>query len=399
MFESETYESVLDRMMSRVSNELDKREGSIIFDALSPSALEFQFLYLNLERVINEAYGDTASREFLVRRCKERGITPYPATKAILKGVFTPSGVDVTGKRFSVDSLNFTVTERIFDGAYRVECETPGRVGGQYLGAMIPIEYISGLQTARLTEVLIPGEDEEDTEALRQRYFNSFDAQAFGGNVRNYVEKIGAISGVGGVKVVRVWNGGLKPAELIPNDVVEQWYNNALKTLSEPVKSWLTSIFGAAKEKRLTTGGTVGVYIINSDLDPPSAQLVDSVQTLIDPEQNAGEGVGLAPIGHVVSVKAANTVTVNVTADVVFEDGYSWEALQDKLDKAISDYLLELRKSWAGSQNLVVRVSQIDTRILGVDGVVDISNTKINGNRGNLSLGEFEIPIFGGCGA
>lgn len=42
-----------------------------------------------------------------------------------------------------------------------------GIIGNQYLGQMIPIEYIDGLETATLTEILIPGEDEEDTEVLR----------------------------------------------------------------------------------------------------------------------------------------------------------------------------------------------------------------------------------------
>lgn len=43
---------------------------------------------------------------------------------------------------------------------------------------------------------MIPGEDREDTEDLRTRYFNSFNAQAFGGNVQDYLEKTNAIPGV-----------------------------------------------------------------------------------------------------------------------------------------------------------------------------------------------------------
>lgn len=398
MFESETYESALERMLGRVSDKFDKREGSIIFDTLSPTALEFQFLYLNLERVIKEAYGDTASREFLILRCKERGIKPYTATKAILKGEFAPDNIDVTGKRFSIENLNFTVTEKISDGVYKVECETAGRTGGQYLGTMIPIDYIGGLQTAQLTEVLIPGEDEEETEHLRERYFNSFVAQSFGGNAADYLDKVNAISGVGGVKVIRSWNKDLKPSDLIPTDEVTQWYESILPTLSGSVGSWLTGLYNAAADKMLTTGGTVGVYILNSDFDVPANALIDSVQTQLDPVQNAGEGVGIAPIGHVVNVKAADGVTINITTDIVFEDGYSWDDLQDQINGVISDYLLELRKDWAGSHNLVVRLSQIDTRILRVDGVVDISGTCINGEAANLILGEFEVPVFGGCG-
>ena len=43
-----------------------------------------------------------------------------------------------------------------------------------------------------------------------------------------------------------------------------------------------------------------------------------------------------------------------------------------------------------------MRVSQLETRILGVKGVIDITNTKINGSAENLSLGEYQVPTFGG---
>jgi len=44
----------------------------------------------------------------------------------------------------------------------------------------------------------------------------------------------------------------------------------------------------------------------------------------------------------------------------------------------------------------VVRISQIESRILAVKGVADIENTSLNGNKGNLTLGEYEIPVMGG---
>lgn len=49
---------------------------------------------------------------------------------------------------------------------------------------MIPIDYIEGLETCYLTELLIPGEDEEATEDIRARYFDTFDTKPFGGNRR-----------------------------------------------------------------------------------------------------------------------------------------------------------------------------------------------------------------------
>ena len=38
MYEGETHEVILDRMLKRVSDKFDKREGSILWDTHSPTA-------------------------------------------------------------------------------------------------------------------------------------------------------------------------------------------------------------------------------------------------------------------------------------------------------------------------------------------------------------------------
>lgn len=396
MYENTTYETIRDRMLARVPDRFDKREGSVIWDTHSPAAIELQILYLELDNILKEAYGDSASREYLILRCRERGITPRQATHAVLKGVFVPADIEVSGQRFNIGDRNYVVTERIADGEYRVRCESPGRVGNQYLGNMIPVEYIQGLQTAELTELLIPGEDEEETEELRSRYFDSFDDHAFGGNRTDYLEKTNAIPGVGRTKVTRVWNADISPVEMIPKESVERWYDSTKETLSGEVRDWLNSVFRAAKEKKLTTGGTVLLTIINSEFGAASETLVQKVQTTMDPEVNAGEGYGLAPMGHVVKVESAKERKVTVKATLIFEPGYGWNNLQGLLEEAVSDYLLELRKEWADASYLVVRISQIDTRLLNVQGVLDVQNTSINGVMSNLSLEKYEIPVPGG---
>jgi len=394
-----TYNEILERMLSRVSDKFDKREGSVIFDTHSPTALELQMLYAELNTVLSEAYGDSASREYLILRCKERGITPYPATKAVLKGEFTPTNIDVTGQRFNIGSMNYIVLEKITDGEYQVQCETPGIVGNQHLGTMIPIEYIEGLETAELTEILIPGEDEEETEDLRTRYFNSFKEKAFGGNVQDYLEKTNAIPGVGSTKVTRIWNRDIRPAEMIPSAKVKAWYEGIVETLDQEVALWLSTVYMAAAEKKLTTGGTVLLTILNSDFGVASDTLIKTVQQVIDPDEYAGEGYGVASIGHVVKVQSAKNREVTVKTNITFDVGYGWANLQSSINEVISNYLLELRKSWADSPYLVVRISRIETRLLGIKGIVDIDSTKINGASDNLTLGKYEVPVFKGASA
>ena len=350
MYENVTFESILQRMLDRVSDQMDKRESSPIYNALAPAAVELQLMYIEFDIILKETFGDTASREYLIRRAAERGITPYSATYALLKGEFTPSTINISiGSRFSLNDLNYYVKSKISDGVYQVECEEAGVKGNQYFGDMIPIEYIDGLETAQLTELLIPGEDEEDTEDLRVRYFSSFETKPYGGNKKDYIEKTTAIAGVGSTKVTPLWNGG----------------------------------------------GTVKLTILNSEFSKASSILIDTVQETIDPTKD-GSGLGVAPIGHIVTVDTVEEVTVNVSTTITFDDGYSFVSLQSQIQSVIEEYLLELRKDWANQGSLIVRTAQIDTRILGIQGVLDIADTRINGSTFNLILSAYQIPVLGG---
>lgn len=397
MYEQMTHDVILQRMLDRVDDKLDKRESSLIYDTHSSTALEIQLLYMELESIINNSYGDTAAREFLILLAKDRGLAPEEATKAVLKGEFTPATTDVTGKRFNIGEVNYTVLNQISQGQYQVQCETSGNIGNQFLGDMIPMEYIDGLETATLTDVLIPGEDEEDTESFRQRYFNSFSELYFGGNRADYLNKVKSIDGVGGVKITRVWNNDIRLADMIPGEKVTTWFNSVINGLDSEVAAWLSAVYIASHEKKLTVGGTVLITVVNSlDYGEISDTLLNSIQTVIDPVQNAGEGYGLAPVGHVVSVKSAVPVMVNVNLTIVFEEGYSWLNLQNSIKEAVDTYLLELRKSWSDNDFTVVRISQMEARVLAIKGVTDVTNTTINGNSSNLTLGKYEIPIIGG---
>jgi uncharacterized phage protein gp47/JayE len=91
MFQDMTYEIILNRMIDRVLQQnpsIDTREGSLIRTALSPAAVELLQMYIALDEVMNESFADTQTRDFLIRHCKERGITVEPATFAIRKGFF-----------------------------------------------------------------------------------------------------------------------------------------------------------------------------------------------------------------------------------------------------------------------------------------------------------------------
>lgn len=347
MYENLTYELLLRRMLDRVDDSVDKREGSVIYDALAPAAAEMAQMYIEADVILAETFADSATRDFLIKRAAERGIVPKSASKAVLKGVFNK---DVpVGSRFSLEKLNYKAIEKIKDFEFRLECETPGNEGNLYIGTLIPVDYIDGLTSAVLDQVLVPGEDEEDTEQLRSRYFASLDSQAFGGNVTDYKEKVNKLNGVGGLKVYPAWNGG----------------------------------------------GTVKLVVIDSNYNKPSTDLIDGIQKIIDPKKD-GNGVGTAPIGHVVTVVGVDEQKINIETKITYQEGKKWEDVQANVQDAVDDYFRELSKLWADSESIVVRISQIETRLLNVAGILDISDTTINDVEQNVILGKDSIPVRGG---
>lgn len=350
MYEDVSYEGILQRMLDRVPETMDKRVGSVIYDALAPAAAELMMMYIELNYMLNESFADTASLPYLVRMAAERGITQKPATYAVLKAVSTPTTVDIPiGSRFSLNTLNYIITEKIADGEYKVQCETLGAVGNSYFGSLIPINYIDGLQTIEITEILIPAEDEEDVEALRERYFESIESQAYGGNIADYKDKTIGIQGVGGVKVTPAWNGG----------------------------------------------GTVKVTIIDSTFGSPSDDLVAAVQTALDPVGHSGQGYGLAPIGHIVTVTGAESMTVDIATEITYKTGWSWDACASHIKNAVDAFFLAMSKEWDETDQLIVRISQLEAAIVGCEGVLDISGTTLNGAAANLFLENDKIPVRG----
>ena len=306
------------------------------------------------------------------------------------------------GDRFNLDELNYTVTS-IIDGnagTYQVQCETAGIVGNQQLGVLLPIETeneLNDMESATLEEVLIPGEDEEDVETFRERYFASFDNEAFGGNKADYVEKVNNIDGIGGCKPIRAWSGGYNPSKMIPTDEVKTWFESQSKdTLGENIYNWLSTIYNASINKLLTVGGTVKITIINSEFRKPSSTLIQTVQNVIDPQDSTGEGDGTAPIGHVVNVVGVEEIPINVTLLAVeYETGYSFDTLKDAIEATIDSYLLDLRQAWASNDNLIVRTSQLEAQLLLMSGIVDIQGILLNDQEGNVILYSDSIPIRG----
>lgn len=356
LYSGETAETILARILARVADRFDKRTGSIIYDATAPASVELAYFYEALDYILDQAFADTAEREYLIRKAAESGLVPEAARAAVVTGVFTPETLEIpVGARFTCGEYTYSVTEKISAGRYYLTCETAGAEVNGTTGRLIPVETITGLKTAELVEISILGENEEDTEVFRARYFATRRADAFGGNVADYKAKIRAMQGVGGVKIYPAWNGG----------------------------------------------GTVRCVITNSDHGVPTEALVTEAQMAIDPlvvdgEDSQGQGLGLAPIGHFVTLHGANATTMTVAGTLTFRDGYYYELVRPEIDNVLTAYYTELSKTWQDQENIIIRLAEISMRLLqSVRGILDIQDLRINGNYSNFVVDADSIPVHG----
>lgn len=369
-----TYADILRQMLEQVDDSLDKREGSLIYTSLAPVAWYLEGFAMMLALIQQGTNPNTATGTALDMLVATRGLTRIAATPAVRQGVFNiaiPSG-SVFKTINGANSVNFISGDLISSGQsyiYEMTCQTAGTIGNTYTGNIIPVTEIPGLTTAYIGSSISDGAETESDSSLRSRFFETFDAAPYGGNISEYRQAILAIAGVGSVQVY--------PANS---------YNG---------------------------GGTCLCSIINSDLEPASEALVQTVQDAICPSESGGElpsqnGYGIAPIGAAVTIVSASALTLNMSFTVQFDatvqDGVN--TYRDEIVAAIDDYIKSVRNSWGDalqartiSYPVIVYTARVIYAILTVPQVVNVSDLLINGQSGDLTLTETsalqQIPMLG----
>lgn len=345
-FDDKTLNNIMIDLKRTVHGGISTEEGTLIDHSFRGAAAEFEQAYIELGLIEQNGYAETADREHLILRAKEKGIEPLPATNAVWKAEFD---IDIElNTRFSAGELTYICTEKIESGKYRLMCEQTGTRGNTKRGELAPIEYINGYSSGELTELLKPARDVEETEAFRARYISTVTAvRAFGGNRAQYKAIMQEIGGVGACKIYRV----------------------------------------TRDERRIK------IFFLDSTYKTPSDALVADVQEIIDPIGKQGEGEGKAAIFHIVDVCPCLSEAVNIEAEITLETGCEWEDLLGGIQENIDGYFSELAKSWENEEYIIVRILKVNAAIAGVEGVVDVQGTTLNGKEENLLLDPNAIPI------
>ena len=361
----ETYDFnyYMEEALARVPTGVDTREGSIIYDALAPACYQLASFTMELRNTMLESYVVSATGEYLDLRAEEAGVMRIPATRAVVTASFTSSGgqpyaVDI-GSRFSSigdEPIYYAVTEKVSEGVYRLTAEESGPVGNEYVGVLLPLDNFNDFGQALLTEITVPARDDETDDSLRARVIAEKGVGAFGGNIEDYTRMITDLDDVGGVQVYPAWQGG----------------------------------------------GTVLLSIVNNVFEVPSQELVSEVQEAIDPVID-GSGVGLAPIGHKVTVRGPVQKVIDVSFYMNVESGANQSAIFDEAKTVIGNYFLSVRQRWSnrgikGYEAWIYR-SQITSAILSIQGVANAAGIKLNGKDEDVKLEltseKQELPILG----
>lgn len=338
------YEEILNQLLSNIDDSLDKREGSLIYNALAPICMEFLNLKIQLDDVLDLFLLDTSIDDYLTRLADQYGVERLEATKSVRKIIFTStneSEVQVkVGDRFMLDDVVFSFTEKTSLNEGLVECEKTGEIGNRGSGQAVSLQIIPNLSKAEITDVKIYGEDEEDDDSLRDRLKISLAKNPSSGNLEYYQKEMSEINGVGRCKYLPFHNGG----------------NTLLITITDSFNS------------------------------VASEELISSVQKRIDPLEAHGLGMGKAPLGVKVSINTATRKEINIVAHVKLNDGY----------QEASGIEEEIRAYFSSISFLKDSVSYLKTGsvIMDSESVQDVVSLTLNGLEENIPLDEYEVPVL-----
>lgn len=344
-FSEQTEDAILQRMLNVISDDIDKRQGSIAYDLSDPTAQELAQAYINLDLALSYAFlNDEMPSDLLTQAASDFGVDRKPSILAlgIVNLIGTSAQVVPLGTQVRTDDgVYFTtqasVTLNAIGEGSGVVLAVEGGIGGNVGVGEIDtvVGDLAGVLTVTNPLAFNTGVDEESDGALLQRVYDKLRNPATSGNANHYVQWAKEVSGVGDAKCIPVWNGE----------------------------------------------GTVKVVLLADNKQAPSPNVIDAVTTHIGANK---------PIGPTVTVVGVSEKAINVTAELTVASGATLAEIQAEFSEAVEAYL----ESLAFTDNLV-RYTQIAALLLGVPRILDYANLTINGGTANIQTADEEVAVLG----
>lgn len=351
--QEQTEERIMQRMLERVPSDIDKSEGSFIWDAEAPAAFMLSEAAVWAQQVLERGFASTTYGEYLDLRAEEHGVTRRPAVAATgtVRFTGTPGGTVPAGTvvatpvdEFSEEpSMEYETTALVTldangEGKAPVRALVPGRAGVVPAGVIQVIATpVSGVSAVTNPEETRGGADIESDELLLERFYSQVRNQGTSGNKAQYLKWAGEVPGVGGAQVHPLWKGP----------------------------------------------GTVGVYLLDAEKRAANEEIVATAQKYIDPTQD-GQGMGVAPAGPIVTVMAAKEVPMNIKVKLTLASGVTMADVKTLIEKGVRAYLKQL-----AFVDPLVRYTRIAAILLDIPPIIDFTDLTVNGSADT----NFEIPL------
>ncbi len=269
----QTEDAIRQRMLDSLPADLDKAEGSYIWDALAPAAMELAQAAIWAQEVLRRVFASTTFGQYLDLRCEEHGLTRRAAVKATGQVIFTgtagttvPAGTRVATPADPVSgtaSVEFITTAAVTldttgSAAAPVEAVDAGVAGNVAAGAIsllvTPVPGISSVTNAASTS---GGLDTEDDASLLARYLQRVRSPSAGGNKADYVNWALEVPGVGGVSVVPVRDG----PGTVAVSIINTQHTPAEQALIDAVQNYIAPPWVDEAEAEAMTLGGYGISI------------------------------------------------------------------------------------------------------------------------------------------
>ena len=354
-----TEESIRQRMLDRVASDVDKSEGSYVWDSIAPVSIELVFVAMLAQYVLEMGFAQTSTGNYLTSRAAEHGVIRRAAVKAT--GAVTINGTAnstiAAGTRIATEgeesdevvSIQFVTIETITlnssgAGVVAVEAAAAGSAGNVPAAKIVVLMSTNqNIKTVTNTEATTGGLDEEDDDTLRERYLEKVRYPGTSGNIADYKQWAKEVAGVTDLHVIPLWDGP----------------------------------------------GTVKLVILGPNKLPPSQELVDGVKAYIAP---TNDGDRKAPIGATVTVVGAEALPINVVATILLdsEAAVSLAEIRETFNVALVSYLADM-----AFKAEMVRYARIGSLLIEQPGVLDYVNLTINGSEDNIPITENQVATVG----
>jgi len=345
-YEDKTKQAILQQMLDATPAGIDKREGSITWDMLSPAAVQMAQAYIELDNVLELVFAETSNGEFLEMRTAELGVERKPALRAVGQLKFTgPVGTFIpVGTRASTTSIEPVLFETTQNGtigpdgfvivnARAVEGGVQGNISA---GAVtVVVGNLAGIVNVINEDSFNGGVDRESDEELLARYYQRVRQPGTSGNKNHYLQWAKEVPGISDAQVYPLWDGPL----------------------------------------------TVKVIVIDGNKRAPTPELLQDVTDYIEEQR---------PIGAIVTVEGAEEVPIDISVDVALASDTTLQQVKEDIENAVREYLAALAFT-----DPLVRITRIASIILDIPRIVDYQNLTMNNDTVNLEVQPGQVAVLG----